>query len=803
MNMRLLIAAIASVFVFSACSQHRIQTIDKQMYSSDGSHLAVVEGDTVTFEEEVAGHLAMPDSVQTEIRDLAEAELVDYLDFEQEVQDNYDSIYRSWYQAGNVRKYVHRGVGLGNSLIALGEAVDIDPSFVEAWSARGRLACEAGDLYSGLDFLNAALVAARARTEAGRPVDEETMMEIYRERAWALRDLAQWGEGLAAVREGLEFKHGDHDLVLIKGLLLAGAGRYSEAVSLAVRMPPFSYPRFGLLNRGLEHQTSTYANLWIKSQALMAIGDYDMAFKIIGNMDIYPYRGVIVHSDRFWNDVGLVAELAGVEDANIYYAIGYITRKYDRYYAAGAFSMGPMVLDVPNSRMPCYTSFGNRFHVAGSPFSYIAVQMNQMALGVFETQKMMAAGRALQALEIAERRNIRPDVCRALRGRIFYAADDYRAAHAELKAAREEFRRKGSVDAGTSMLLGMLELQGFRYQAAARYLEESVEKDPASAVGWRSLGVVYANLGLRDQAIGAMDKALEIQPYSVSGLYNRGLYHYQNQDYLAAVGDLNRAQGIEPDNREVQRLLRMAGQGHVAQGGSPADLPGLAGDYEYDIATGETVSGVEVDPAQLLAQLESDIEGFFTVPDSLEASVQDSDTVVADLEELYAREGDPRTRKMLALAYIDKKELVKAQALLAPGWGVDLEPDEEVMLLYADRMLGEQERARLLAEQLASGEASTDNPYIWAMTALTIRDDPRAWKFSVVNATFLGRMSYGIASETSTSVFVWSTWMRVGFSNMRASIITPEGDALPIENHWLRNVQEVGMGVGKVEGSPK
>ncbi len=803
MKLRLLFVAAFSILVGSGCSQHNIQTIDKNMYSSDGSHLAQVVGDTVTYEQELAGHLAMPESVQMEIRELADAELEDYRSFEQEVKDNYDLIYRYWYQGGNVRKFVHRGVGLGNSLISLGEAVEIDPSFVEAWTARGRLACEAGDLQSGLEYLDAARVAARAREEAGRPVSKEVQIELFRERAWVLRDLALWDEGLAAVQEGLEFKNGDHDLVLIKGLLLAGAGRYSEAVSLAVRMPPFSYPRFGLLNRGLEHQTSAYANLWIKSQALMAIGDYDMAFKIIGNMDIYPYRGVIVHSDRFWNDVGLVAELSGVEDANIYYAIGYITRKYDRYYPAGAFSMGPMVLDVPDSRMPCYTSFGNRFHVAGSPFSYIVVQMNQMALGVFENQKLMAAGRALQALEIAERRNIRPDVCRAMRGRIFYAADDYQAAHAELKAAREEFRRKGSVDAGTSLLLGMLELQDFHYQAAARYLEESVEKDPASAVGWRSLGVVYANLGLREQAIGAMDKALEIQPHSVSGLYNRGLYHYQNQDYLAAVGDLNRAQGIEPENREIQRLLQMSGQGHVASGGSPADLPGLAGDYEYDIATGETVSGVEVDPAQLLAQLESDIEGFFTVPDSLEASVQDSDTVVADLEEFYAREGDPRTRKMLALAYIDQKELMKAQALLAPGWGVDLEPDEEVMLLYTDRMLGEQDRARLLAEQLVSGEASTDNPYIWAMTALTIRDDPRAWDFSRVNSTFLARMSYGIAREASTSVFVWSTWMRVGFSNVRASIITPEGDAMPIENHWLRNVQEVGMGVGKVEGSPK
>jgi tetratricopeptide (TPR) repeat protein len=554
-------------------------------------------------------------------------------------------------------------------------------------------------------------------------------------------------------------------------------------------MPPFSYPRFGLHNRGLENQTSAYANLWIKSQAFLALGDYEMAFNIIGNMDIYPYRGVLVHSDRFWNDVGIVAELAGKEDANIYYAIGYITRKYDRYYPAGAFSMGPMVLDVPDPRMPCYMSFGNRFHIAGSPFSFIAMQMNMMGMGVFEDQKRQAATRALNALEIAERRHIRPDVCRALRGRIYYSGEDFKRAHVELKAARESFRERGEVDAGTSLLLGMLELQGTRYQSAARYIEESVEKDPTSAVGWRSLGVVYANLGLSDRAIGAMDKALAIEPNSVSGLYNRGLYHYQEKDYLAAVADLDRAHLVEPENREVERLLRMAGQGHVAMGGSPADLPDLTGNYEYDVATGATVPLVEVDAEQLLAQLESDIESFFTVPDSLQEGIRNSDEVLAELEAGYRRDGDLRARKILALAYIDRKELAKAQALLAPGWGVDLEPDEEIMLLYTDRMLGEQERARVLADQLVAGQASTDNPYIWAMTALIMRDDPRAAGFSLVNYRYFNKTTGPAAYQHSGYLTMVTTTMYHGFSNIRSSFITPDGDRMPMEYPWFKTVE--------------
>ena len=800
MKYRLSYLAVVSILVFSGCTRSNVQTIDSNFYSSDGSHLAPALKDTVTFEQELVGHLAMPDSIQTEIRDLAENELVDWRDFEVEVHDSYESIYRWWYQAGNVRKRVHRGVGLGNSLLDLKEATSIDPSFVEAWSARGRLACEAGDVHKGLEYLNAARVAADVSREYGRPVNDELQMEIYRERAWALRDLALWDEGFEAVKEGLEFHHGDRDLVLIKGLLLAGAGRYSEAVSLAVRMPPVRYRKYGLLNIGLEFAESGYANLWIRSQALMAIGDYTAARDILGDMTLFPYRADLPYSSRFWEDVGLVAELAGDQDAPVYYAIGYITRKYDRYYPVGASNMGPMVLDVPNGRMPCYTSYGDRFYVAGSYFSYIAKQMNRMAMGIFEGQKIQAAGHALRMLEIVERRNIRPDVCRAMRGRIYYSGDDFKGAFTELKAAREGFRTRGKVDTGTSLLLGMLELQNGRYQPAARYLEEAVKEDPTSAFGWRSLGVVYASLGLPDRALVAMDTALDLQPQSVSGLYNRGLFHYQGQDYMAATADLDQALRIDPDNREVERLLQMAGQGHVMKGGDPDDLVGVARDYEYAIQDGESVVGVEVDPDMLLAQLEAEIEGFFAVPDSLAPVIQGDDSVIADLEASYRLDGDLQTRKMLALAYIDRKEFPKAQALLAQGWGVDLEPDEEIMLLYVDRMLGELERAHLLAQQLISGEKGTDNPYIWALTALTMRDDPRAVDFSLVNYKFLMR-DYSDASVYSTGVLrEYSYWMANGFSNVRGSYITPE-DRMPLENPWFRSVER-SMNSSKGQSGP-
>jgi hypothetical protein len=227
----------------------------------------------------------------------------------------------------------------------------------------------------------------------------------------------------------------------------------------------------------------------------------------------------------------------------------------------------------------------------------------------------------------------------------------------------------------------------------------------------------------------------------------------------------------------------------VALGGDPGDLPGGGKQIESAASAEMVLTSLTVEPDSLLASLEAEIEGFFAVPDSLAPEIEGHEDALANLEARYEREKDPQIRKMLALAYIDRQEFLNTQELLAPGWGVDLGPDEEIMLLYVDRMLGEQARARLLAEQLVTGQASTENPYVWALTALTIRDDPRAYDDSLVNAKFLMR-NYSNTSEYSTSVLRrFSYWMRHGFSSVRASYITPDGDRMPLEDPWVQTVE--------------
>lgn len=123
------------------------------------------------------------------------------------------------------------------------------------------------------------------------------------------------------------------------------------------------------------------------------------------------------------------------------------------------------------------------------------------------------------------------------------------------------------------------------------------------------------------------------------------------------------------------------------------------------------------------------------------------------------------------------------------------------MLLYTDRMLGEQKRAQELAQAMVAGEAGTDNPYVWAITAMVMRDDPRAVDSSLVNTMFMNKMSYGLAKEATTSVFGWSTFMRSGFSNLRAASTHDRDVVLPIPDEQQPFFRGLGAVSGGVSGT--
>jgi tetratricopeptide (TPR) repeat protein len=750
------VCLVTTLCLTNGCSSHRLQPVGTQGMSSLDGDPSAASADTADFDRALASHLSLPPRERARRREAADAHAERWRDFEREVVRHWDLRYRRWTIREQPQQLYRMGSGVTHAITDLAAATRLDPSFAEAWAGLGRLCMEVGDLPSARQYLDNALAAAAAEAATGRPLDDATLLGVHRDRAWVLRDLARWEEGLAAVHAGLTLHPGDRDLVLVKGLLLAGAGRYTEATTLAVRMEPIGYPRLDFIFRGFSTQKSSYANNWIRSQALLANGEEEMALHVLGDLETLAYRGLLPHAARFWRDAGLVAELNRHPRAPIYYSVGYVTRNYLAYYPLSAHNVTPQVLDMPDPVMPAFASYGQRYYVGGSPLTYAAGQLNLMTLAAFPQQRAAAAARALHTLDIMERRRVRPDFCKALRGRVLFAEERYAPARAELADARDLFAADGTVEPVTSMLLGLLAMREEDWVRAEKMLAESAAAGPDNAIAWRSLGVARSKQGHFAAAEDAMDRAIALEPYLLSGYYNRGLLHMQQQDFGAAVADLETAFRLDPDNREVQRLLQMAAASQRANGQTVARSQGPP-------------PGFDPDPEFLRAEMEAQLDAMFSLPDSLRDPDLDMAGQIRNLGEQYRLTGDPGVRMVLALAYLDQKRHADVQDLLAPFWGVDLAPSEEVMLLYADRRLGERSRAAEVAASVLRAPAGQGNPYLWTLAATLLREDtnPEAYNQNPFTGHgFFSMMMYGTATGRRTDIFeeMRRSWHALGAS---------------------------------------
>ncbi|MGD9546434.1 MAG: tetratricopeptide repeat protein [Candidatus Krumholzibacteriia bacterium] len=685
-------------------------------------------------------------------------------------------------------------IGLAKSVKLLENAVALDPTFAEAWAGLGHLRLEIGDRTGALADLDKALAAATVEAQAGRPLDHATLLRIHRDRCWALRELARWNEGLAAVNTGLVFQNGDPDLLLVKGLLLAGAGRYSEATALAVRLPAFEIRRYGSINNpgdfreGQELVLSDYASRWIRSQACLSGDGPRQALQSLGRTlneegeqsprpnHLRSLLGSVrlPHHSRFWNDVGLVGELAGDPDFALYYAEAFDVRDYRGYYPDSIHLMGPLVLGIPLAEAPCYLSYGSGFHLGGSPIAYVAAQMDIMSLALFPDRKLAAARQALNSLEILDRRGLMHDVCHALRGRIFYRQGKLAAAREELETARDAFRTRDMVDARTSLLLGVLALDREEYGRALTYLTESTQTDSTAAVAWRSRGIALARLGRTDQALRDMTRALIIEPGSLVGHYNLGLLFLQMKQYEEAVADLDRAWRLDPENQDTRRLLQTAAAALREEGSSPLEHEALAlADGPGATLPPDVVA--EIPPDLLLDHLERELTGFlgkgaagFTTPDQL-------GELCKAWESTYRDNPSPYLRKLVALARLDLGNIEGTREVLGGFWGRGLEPDEELMLLFADQQAGQTDRARELAERILAGDAMVDSPYVAALAARAVAA-PDNEEGTATDQAVIARWIDHNGETAGHSLRQWAALMGRGFNRVRLNYTVPLDD---------------------------
>lgn len=438
----------------------------------------------------------------------------------------------------------------------LDRARQVDPSYLPAYLGLSLTCYHSGQLREAIQYLE----FVRGVCGDGRLGDGPTAAAFdglcCNYLAWCYRGLGAWEQGLAMAEAGLRRDPDSQFLLLAKGLLLADSGRIDEANAFAETLPVIEVPHLNFVVMKVDYVPSRYAKDWIRAQAQLAVGHPERARTIFAkDLEAKLRWELIPRAREYWNDIGLVYELTEPGEAARYYDQAYHNLRYYGYLPVATGTMAPVFADLPYQGVPVFTAF-EREYVVGSPFAFAAHQLAVLQQNWGTTAGDAARVRLLDTVENLAARNIRPDFCHGMRGRLAYLDGDQAGAQAELLAARDLLRAAGAGDPATTLILAQISLESGDEQAAADYFDEVVQATPAAAPAWRGLGISLARTGQVDRALAAMNEAVARDPGSAAGWYNRGMLQYNLGLFDAAEQDLLRAHELDPDRTEVVTMLQ-------------------------------------------------------------------------------------------------------------------------------------------------------------------------------------------------------------------------------------------------------
>ncbi len=465
---------------------------------------------------------------------------------------------------------------------------------------------------------------------------------------------------------------------------------------LSFGMPSIRVPGSRAIGRdgylGLSTRPSDVLSRWLQAEVWMRRGEPHLAWSVLG--DPPSWREMFHAPRRFYQDVGLYAELSGSPRANEFYALAELLRPFRSIGRGMPMVHDPVIADLPDGHTNYYRSWSGQF-LAGSLAGYAAAAT--AAALTTEDGKLVDHQYvlAMEALENCIRRGIRPDAARSLRGRLRAARGLDTLAEADYLAAHAGFAARGEVEPSTSLRLGLLSLTRSDAERAARYFGEAVTSEPGNAEAWNGLGVSRVQLGESTSAGAAFDEAPRLDPDLALARFNRGLLRCQLGLIDEGLADFEVAARLDPGNQRMARTIQLAEQ---ARRQGVKVLPGLEG------ATSGAALGI--DPGAGAPML-SDVDTPSYLRSIIREHLEEQGLILRTrrldgdpLTELTAAHGASptlATRKTLAFALAALARLPEAQALLADGWRRDLDPDEIVLLIWLDMQLGTSTRIADLA----------------------------------------------------------------------------------------------------------
>lgn len=132
-------------------------------------------------------------------------------------------------------------------------------------------------------------------------------------------------------------------------------------------------------------------------------------------------------------------------------------------------------------------------------------------------------------------------------------ASDMKGERAELAAELQELTDAGDADEDEIADLqdeidGIEEDIKTSYRDALVMFVNATDISPDSAQGWINMGISFYNLGIKDSAILAYEKAAEYHPANFDLLSNMATIHFELQDWNACERTFSRMVVLEPDN---------------------------------------------------------------------------------------------------------------------------------------------------------------------------------------------------------------------------------------------------------------
>lgn len=108
-----------------------------------------------------------------------------------------------------------------------------------------------------------------------------------------------------------------------------------------------------------------------------------------------------------------------------------------------------------------------------------------------------------------------------------------------------------------SVNVGSLNSLG-KHKEAIECFDKALKLNPNSVTDWIDKGAAFVELGKYDEAIDFLDKALSIDPNNVDTLSHKGASLANSEKYEEAIEYFDKALAIDPNNAEVSKSKEIA-----------------------------------------------------------------------------------------------------------------------------------------------------------------------------------------------------------------------------------------------------